>query len=41
VIKVLQENLVVSDSDVSLLDIASNAEEACRIIVEKSKGVYV
>jgi uncharacterized protein (TIGR00730 family) len=41
VIKVLQENLVISQMDVSLLDFASNAEEACQIIVEKSKGVYV
>ncbi len=40
-IKVCQENLVVSDADVSILDFASNAEEACQIIVEKSKGVYV
>jgi uncharacterized protein (TIGR00730 family) len=41
VIKAFQENLVVSDKDISLLDIASNAEEACQIIIEKSKGVYV
>jgi uncharacterized protein (TIGR00730 family) len=36
-----QENLVVSDSDVSFLDFAQNAEEACQIIIEKSKGVKV
>ncbi len=36
-----QENLVVSDADVSLLDFAENAERACQIIVEKSKGVKV
>ena len=31
--------LAVSASDVSLLDFADNAEEACRIVVQKSKGV--
>lgn len=36
-----QENLVVSDADVSLLDFAGNAERACQIIIEKSKGVKV
>lgn len=41
VVKVWQENLVVSESDVALLDFAENAEEACRIIIEKSKGVKV
>src|SRR5215204_3732898 len=41
VVKVWQENLVVSDSDVALLDFASNAEEAARIIIEKSIGVRV
>lgn len=39
VVKSLQENLVVSDTDVSLLDFASNAEEAAKIIIEKSKAV--
>jgi uncharacterized protein (TIGR00730 family) len=34
-----QENLVVSPSDISYLDFAADADEACRIIVEKSKGV--
>ena len=39
VVECWQENLVVSNADVALLDFAQNAEEACRIIVEKSKGV--
>lgn len=41
VVKCWQENLVVSDTDVSLLDFAENAESASRIIIEKSKGVQV
>lgn len=41
VVKSFQENLVVSDADVSLLDFASNAEEAANIIIEKSKTVKV
>ena len=41
VVRCWQENLVVSDADVSLLDFAENAETACRIIIEKSKGVQV
>lgn len=41
VVKVWQDNLAVSDADVSLLDFAANAEEAARIIIEKSKGVKV
>jgi len=41
VVKVWQENLVVSDADVALLDFASDAEEAARIIVEKSRKVRV
>ncbi|MFZ1700514.1 MAG: LOG family protein [Pyrinomonadaceae bacterium] len=32
-------NLVVSDRDISFLDLASNAQEAAAIIAEKSKGV--
>ena len=36
-----KQELVVSDSDVSYLDFAENAEEACRMIVEKSQGVRV
>lgn len=41
VVKVWQENLVVSDADVALLDFASDAAEAARIIVEKSREVRV
>jgi len=41
VVKAWQENLVVSESDIALLDFAQNAEDACRIIIEKSKGVKV
>lgn len=41
VVKSWQKCLAVSEQDVSLLDFAANAEEACRIIVEKSKGVKV
>jgi uncharacterized protein (TIGR00730 family) len=41
VVKVWQENLAVSEADVSLLDFAANAEEASRIIIEKSKGVKI
>lgn len=41
VIDVCQNNLVVSKSDVSLLDFAKNAEEACNLIIEKSKGVKI
>lgn len=37
VIKTWQENLAVSDRDVSMLEFADNAENACRIILEKSK----
>lgn len=36
-----QECLAVSDSDVALLDFADNAEDATRIIVQKSRGVVV
>ncbi len=36
-----QTNLAVSDTDVSFLDFAENAESACQIIVEKSKGVVL
>lgn len=39
VVKSWQENLVVSDADVSWLDFAASAEEACRIIINKSRGV--
>jgi len=41
VVKAWQDNLAVSEADVSLLDFAANAEEACQIIIEKSKGVKV
>lgn len=41
VVSCWQENLVVSNSDVSYLDFAETAEEACRIIIEKSKGVVL
>ena len=41
VVRVWQENLAVSDSDVALLDFAANAEEAARIIIEKSMEVRV
>lgn len=41
VIQAWQENLVVSDKDISLLDFAENAEKACRIIVEKSNKVSI
>ena len=41
VVECWQENLVVSDADVSLLDFAENAERACEIIIEKSKGVKI
>lgn len=41
VVKVWQENLVVSDADVSFLDFADSAEEASEIIIKKSKGVRI
>ena len=41
VVAAWQENLVVSADDVSLLSFADDAEQACRIIVEKSQGVVV
>src|SRR5437762_137169 len=36
VIRAWQDNLVVSDNDISLLDFARTAEEACRIIIQKA-----
>ena len=36
VVNAWAENLVVSDADISLLDFADSAEEACRIIIAKS-----
>lgn len=41
VVEAWQENLVVSDADVSLLDFAEDAEAACRIIMEKSRNVVI
>jgi uncharacterized protein (TIGR00730 family) len=41
VIESWKKNLVVSDADVVYLDFAENAEEACRIIIEKSRGVII
>src|SRR5947209_3158464 len=41
VVQSWKENLVVSDSDISLLDFASSAEEACQIIINKSSAVAV
>ncbi len=41
VVKCWQENLPVSDRDVSFLDFAETAEQACAIIIEKSKGVVI
>lgn len=39
VVEAWQQNLVVSEADVSLLDFADTAGEACEIILKKSKGV--
>ncbi len=41
VVNCWQENLVVSKSDIAFLDFAENAEEASKIIIEKSKGVKI
>lgn len=41
VIKAWKDNLVVSDSDVNLLDFADTAEAAAEIIIRKSKRVTV
>jgi uncharacterized protein (TIGR00730 family) len=41
VVDAWQENLVVSDSDVSLLDFADTAEQACNLVITKSAGVIV
>ncbi len=41
VVECWQENLVVSNSDITYLDFAETAEDACRIIIEKSKGVVI
>ena len=39
VVQAFQKNLVVNSADVSYLDFASSAREACEIIVKKSEGV--
>ncbi len=39
VVEAWQNNLVVSEAEVALLNFAATAEEACRIIKEKAKGV--
>ena len=36
-----EKNLAVSTSDVSFLDFANSSEDACSIIVEKTRGVLV
>jgi predicted Rossmann-fold nucleotide-binding protein len=41
VVEAWQANLVVSDSDISLLDFADDAESAASIIIAKSQGVAV
>lgn len=41
VIDAFRDNLVVSQTDVSLLDFAPNADEAAVMIIEKTKGVLV
>jgi uncharacterized protein (TIGR00725 family) len=37
VVKAWEDNLVVSKSDLSMLDFANDAEEACKIIFEKAR----
>jgi predicted Rossmann-fold nucleotide-binding protein len=41
VVQAWKENLVVSEADISLLDFASSAEEACQIIITKTSAVRV
>ncbi len=41
VVESFRQHLVVSDSDVELLDFARDAREAVNIIIEKSRGVTV
>ncbi len=41
VVKSWEENLVVGAQEISLLNFADTAEEACQILVEKSKGVTI
>ena len=39
VVEAWKDNLVVSDEDIALLDFANTAEEACRIVIEKSPAM--
>lgn len=39
VVDAWRQNLVVTDAELAMLDMATTADEACRIINEKSKGV--
>lgn len=41
VVECWQKHLVVNDADIALLDFAENAEDACRIIIEKSKAIKI
>lgn len=41
VVDAWRQHLVVSDDDLAFLDFAHNAEDAAKIIIEKSKGVVV
>ena len=41
VVECWEDNLVVSKADVSFLDFADTADEACQIIISKSKGVKI
>jgi uncharacterized protein (TIGR00725 family) len=41
VVEAWQNNLVVSESEIALLNFAATADEACRIIKEKARGVIL
>lgn len=41
VVNCWKDNLVVTEMDVSILNFAETAEQACQTIIEKSKGVKV
>lgn len=41
IVEAWQKSLVVSDSDVSILDFAKNANEAAEILLRKSSGVVI
>jgi len=41
VVECWEDNLVVSKADVSFLDFADTADEACKIIISKSKSVKI